>query len=1704
MALDNIDIDVNNGLETSEARSVVGTDNETKSDVVELTEDEKRMEIMNTLINSQKYHNMLEVCTRLKFDLNGLIIMNMDPTELTHLNRNNVQSVVDDALEATRKFITESTTGVVLRSDGTIDVKESIAEAVDRGGVYDNGFVAPEITAEVRSMYEERLEKYLGEDKRLEQLYESINEFSNDISRDNNTFGSTTLLKFTKSEVDEFTRVFNLYGREAARRKLIENMFERKRTAVAKNPGAYLAYMIQCEYNVRDIELRTAPDQKAENAINANHDRNARLFAELMTDEEREKYLKDIGNGRYELTQEVIDEINKPENIVNYDIEAAREFYEYNHRLKELGRPWTFPTQVQGQIFAYLVSKNVNGFAVFRDVALAQISNRCPQLIEYDSKGKMSLNQEELKHFFKLQYPDMDFEEDTEEKIKALVRGRIMVPLARSVDNVMVAHTDEKAFMEERREEAAGEQLFRISKISTQAVSTETYTRNEIINELTILGRQLAQRDAYIEKLRAKHKDIDFDEDYIRGIASRQIEDSRLDDVDMSIIDTLQFTPEVKRKIETVRNDWLNDESFLAGFSGIIYFDKETNHLEINYDKVREEYNKRRVGIEVNGHLVYQEDFRAELYKRVCAYNDKKNGVNTVVSRDVSYSYLAKYTTEELLTMLRDNMPDFYNRITTDTTKNSEEGLSLLELQPKSLNRLTDIEEKRKFDYAYRVNGKVYTAMGVAKLFDEALEELKKNSKIWKKGSVSMESSIEDLIKAFPKKEKAIRTLFATKEIMEDFANFRDFAEFFENDSNKVNVGRLHRIINQKLKDGTITEENIKPQEQYTVLGRQYSKFALVVEYLNIKDFEGYNESSYFVENQDKLKKIEEIIKSAPEFKQYVDSEGNIQTKLLRDYKAFMKSKIGTQQYGYSSRPDDVVVNIGGKDYKQVEIPQLIVKLSRTASNDKNNDEIKRLLDYVKDNPELYGQEVSESLKSDIYAGEYSPELEQLSQKMRPKYVMYKSVLNREEVIRMLAEKHFGCEADDNKGEFDLLEFHKTGNIDEIPFRLLESLIKNKYSKDFADILVSQGTAMAINWNAVLKEYDQLKSNIAGRNDNSESLYRFNDKYYTKEGIMLQLIENMEKEDQLIRSGAKAPKKDKKDAHKLVKSAYSIIMNPKNYRDFAEYIEYCADNSSIGIASLRAAVNAIRQDEKKLAKCQGIDPKDLGKHYKSKTVNKEEVRLVDFSKMNSAVKEFEGRVDKHHTRTSKQIEQRDRAFHKIQGLSVYGTSKEIAERLFTEISSQAYLRKEKDKDKYIVSTLLDICDALKEQDPETAKFLAPGIISRISSNITMYKNLDLRDPDAQDIALGMEIGDDTFERFYNFRSETKNLTPEEQKDDIQKRKKLIARIVIARNDEVARNERKIKQIYNSVDTQDATYISQHIQSESEITAERHKELVKQERQEYEARMARTMAKDKAFKERQAREQAESAKTITDSEGTKTEIERRQEDMTVDVEGQNKALVEMAAERQEDLSKKPISDKESKDVLDKNGQHMNVAEPPQLDAEGKKIDGQESNNLGNKSNEQDASSNIGSKENQSNETFVTAGATDSEGSDTTSSASDNVHLESENNNLPAKESVFNRIKRGFFNFINNITGKGGKEKEVEDNSLPAEDKKASDHKENQETVMDFNERLQVEGATGKIQESDLTTEKNKTGEANAKNAGNPVDKKADNPGPEQEI
>ncbi len=181
--------------------------------------------------------------------------------------------------------------------------------------------------------------------------------------------------------------------------------------------------------------------------------------------------------------------------------------------------------------------------------------------------------------------------------------------------------------------------------------------------------------------------------------------------------------------------------------------------------------------------------------------------------------------------------------------------------------------------------------------------------------------------------------------------------------------------------------------------------------------------------------------------------------------------------------------------------------------------------------------------------------------------------------------------------------------------------------------------------------------------------------------------------------------------------------------------------------------------------------------------------------------------------------------------------------------------------------------------------------------------------------------------------------------------------------------------------------------------------------------------------------------------------------------------------------------------------MNVAEPPQLDAEGKKIEGQESVNLGNKPNEQDISSKTDSKENQSNETFETTGATDSESSDTTSSASDNVHQESENNNLPAKDSVFNRIKRGFINFINNITGK--KEKETEDTSKSTEDKNDLAPKENQETVGDFNNSLKVEGATGKLQESDLNAD-NRTSEAKAKNAGNSTDKKADDQGPEQEM
>ena len=241
-------------------------------------------------------------------------------------------------------------------------------------------------------------------------------------------------------------------------------------------------------------------------------------------------------------------------------------------------------------------------------------------------------------------------------------------------------------------------------------------------------------------------------------------------------------------------------------------------------------------------------------------------------------------------------------------------------------------------------------------------------------------------------------------------------------------------------------------------------------------------------------------------------------------------------------------------------------------------------------------------------------------------------------------------------------------------------------------------------------------------------------------------------------------------------------------------------------------------------------------------------------------------------------------------------------------------------------------------------------------------------------------------------------------------------------------------------------------------------------------------------------------TVIGKEGEK-KIQGMQEELTVDEEGHQKALAEMAKGKQEDLSKKPISDKESKDVLDKNGQHMNVAEPPQLDAEGKKIEGQESDNLENKANEQEIASKTDSKENQSNETFETTGATDSESSDTTSSASDNVHQESENNNLPAKDSVFNRIKRGFINFINNITGK--KEKETEDTSKSTEDKNDLAPKENQETVGDFNNSLKVEGATGKLQESDLNAD-NRTSEAKAKNAGNSTDKKADDQGPEQEM
>ena len=72
---------------------------------------------------------------------------------------------------------------------------------------------------------------------------------------------------------------------------------------------------------------------------------------------------------------------------------------------------------------------------------------------------------------------------------------------------------------------------------------------------------------------------------------------------------------------------------------------------------------------------------------------------------------------------------------------------------------------------------------------------------------------------------------------------------------------------------------------------------------------------------------------------------------------------------------------------------------------------------------------------------------------------------------------------------------------------------------------------------------------------------------------------------------------------------------------------------------------------------------------------------------------------------------------RAQDIKIYGSRLEIAERIYKEISAQAYSRRVFNKDEFIVSTLLDICDNLKEKDPELAKFLVPGITERISTNM---------------------------------------------------------------------------------------------------------------------------------------------------------------------------------------------------------------------------------------------------------------------------------------------------------------------------------------------------------------------------------------------------
>ena len=1684
MALDNIDIDVNNGLETANSRSVDGTVREkTQSDAVELTEDEKRSEIMNSLINNQKYHNMLEVCTRLKIDLNRLIIMNMDPTELSHLTRNNVESVVEDALESTRKFISDNTTGLVLRTDGTINVAESIAEAVDRGGIFDNSFVSPEITSHVREMYEERLEKLHHGDNFESPLLNMLESYTPDISFENNRFRIT----LTDDDVGELNRIYRTYGKAAVERELIKRAFETNRKDIVKHPDGQYAYYIKNELRAMEIELRGVTDINTRESIISLHTKNINALREHIT--QPELYLSEAEDGTIALSDfanRLIGDEKKNE------IELIREFKEIVEERKEAERPLSYATRVEGMILACIVCDGVNGLEKFQKSNLDQLANLCPQLVESDDKGNKRINEEELKHHFEVLHPELSLEGDTLGIIKRFCSSRTTSAIGYRIDYALNKETNESKLLEVSKLASSGDYEFNLSSLDTIINSRRIFTRTEIINTLESFGNMITQMESNFDILRKKYDDETIDEDYVRKVLEQKVDDPRFDKDDLELMERAIMPPNAKRKYDVIMTEWMNSTTFRTAFSSFISKNEKKQTLEINYEKVKEEYNKNKASVEINGRLVSQEEIRRDLYKRLVDYKNKINGKTTTKkSRDRSYSSLSNLRDEELIKIVRENMPIFYNSITMDTSRDSIECLSMNQLMPKvDRKNEGEIEGIKRLDYRFLVDGKYYNALGIAKLFNDSFKELKKSKK-WKDKKVSMNHPIEELLDEIPEKRDVIELLIATKGIMEDAENFELFSSYYENDSNAINIGRLQRLVKQMEESPLYDKSNYEPQQQYTILGRSYSKLALVSEYLDIKNFENDKDSNFYKNNEKRLKLFEEQMKSSPEFERYIDSEGNIDINLLRIYKGFIKRKIKSSQFGFSSRPDDVIVKIGDKEYKQLDIPSQIVKLTRSQKYEKNKAEIDQLLKYIIDNPDLYGKELIDTINGDGRQKIISAEFVEAAMDIQPKYTVDKAVFTREEIIRLLAEKHMGGETEENTRKYELYKFHNTKNAQTTPIKLAEAMVIGKYGKDFKDILCVEGQMASIDWDKLMEEYLRMNKIISGRENLSKNIYSYCNKNYTPEGLVVQVAELSEKLNGLNPNSPEALRLDR-----MISRAYKIMTDPKNFEDFGKYNTYESDNiRPAWIKRIKTHASLIKQDKEKLAMCQPIDDKSIKEHFKTADRDGDEVRLFELKSLNEVLDKIPvpdpEKEYGHKCKAVRNNAKEDEMLRRAQDIKIYGSRLEIAERIYKEISAQAYSRRVFNKDEFIVSTLLDVCDNLKEKDPELAKFLVPGITERISTNMTRYQKMETYDPDAQDIALGTLISEESFERLFKMRNGEKLSEKAENnllriKNKVKEYKK--DQPVDLTAEEI---EKRIAEGQSSVrlrtDKAVCAEVARRVENEIEISAKHVKNITEDILKNELARQAKVQ---KAYE-------------ITDAEG-KRQLGTMSEDMAVDVEGQNKALLEMAKGKQEDLSERTITDEESKTALASKEQSMIVADQPQLDSDGKKIEGQESETLGKKDENQSISNISTAKENQSSESFETVSTSDGESSDTTSSESGNVHQESENGGLPAKDNVFNRIKRGFFNFINNITGKGGKEKEVEDNSLPAEDKKASDHKENQETVMDFNESLQVEGVTGKLQTPDLNVDNNRTGEIKNKNTGNSSDRKADDQEPEQEM